>query len=86
MLRGGALDGRFEKRARSGPIAHAAETDTGLPIARMVKGSLVFDADSLAGTAAGAGATNRNFVPIPVPTFRMAPPSGPCGIKSRSAL
>ncbi|MGA8170010.1 MAG: hypothetical protein WB816_04130 [Methylocystis sp.] len=41
-----------EARLRADGIL--AESDTGLPVARMLGGSLVFDADSLAGAVAGA--------------------------------
>ena len=50
-----------EARLRSDGML--AETETGLPIARMVGGSLVFDADSLAGTAAGAVARSERDEP-----------------------
>jgi hypothetical protein len=49
--------------ARLRPDGILAETDTGLPIARMVGGSLVFDADSLAGSAVGAGARSERDEP-----------------------
>ena len=49
--------------ARLRPDGILAETETGLPIARMVGGSLVFDADSVAGTAAGAEARSERDEP-----------------------
>ena len=49
--------------ARLRPDGILAETETGLPIARMVNGSLVFDADSLAESAAGAGARSERDEP-----------------------
>ncbi len=49
--------------ARLRPDGILAETETGLPIARMVGGSLVFDADSLAGSAAGAEARSERDEP-----------------------
>ncbi len=58
-----------EARLRSDGIL--AATDTGLPIARMVGGSLVFDADSLAGSAAGARARSEREEP------KLCPDPGP---------
>jgi hypothetical protein len=49
--------------ARLRPDGILAETETGLPIARIVNGSLVFDADSLAESAAGAGARSERDEP-----------------------
>ena len=49
--------------ARLHPDGILAETETGLPIAQMVNGSLVFDADSLAESAAGAGARSERDEP-----------------------
>ncbi|MGO9774247.1 MAG: hypothetical protein ACLPSW_32780, partial [Roseiarcus sp.] len=49
--------------ARLRPDGILAETETGLPIARVVNGSLVFDADSLAESAAGAGARSERDEP-----------------------
>ena len=56
--------------ARARPDGIFAETDTGLPIARMVGGSLVFDADSLAESAAGTQARSERDQPklCPDPT------------------
>ncbi len=58
-----------EARLRSDGIL--AETDTGLPIARMVNGSLVFDADSLAGAKAEVGARSERDEP------KLCPDPGP---------
>ncbi len=73
--------------ARLRPDGILAATDTGLPIARMVGGSLVFDADSLAGSAAGVGARSDRDEPelCPAPTYSMARRSAPKPIKSKSA-
>ena len=49
--------------ARLRPDGILAETETGLPIARMVGGSLVFDADSLPDAKAGAGARSERDEP-----------------------
>lgn len=57
--------------ARLRPDGILAETDTGLPIARMVGGSLVFDADSLPESAAGAGARSERDEP------KLCPDPGP---------
>ena len=63
MYRDGETGQQTVAEARLRPDGILAETDTGLPIARMVRGSLVFDADSLAGTAAGAGARSERDEP-----------------------
>jgi hypothetical protein len=57
--------------ARLRPDGILAETETGLPIARMVNGSLVFDADSLAEATAGAGARSERDEP------KLCPDPGP---------
>ncbi len=57
--------------ARLRPDGIFAETETGLPIARMVKGSLVFDADLLSEAAAGAGASSERDEP------KLCPDPGP---------
>jgi hypothetical protein len=67
--------------ARLRPDGILAESETGLPIARMVKGSLVFDADSLAGAKAEAGARSQRDEPklCPDPT-----PDVPHGASERA--
>ncbi len=57
--------------ARLRPDGILAETETGLPIARMVNGSLVFDADSLPDAKAEAEARNERDEP------KLCPDSGP---------
>jgi hypothetical protein len=63
LYRQGEAGQQTVAEARLRPDGILAESETGLPIARMVKGSLVFDADSLAGTAAGAGARSERDEP-----------------------
>ena len=75
--------------ARLRPDGILAETETGLPIARMVGGSLVFDADSLPEAKAEAEARSERdepkLCPDPGATCRMAPRSELSRIRSKSA-
>ena len=63
LYRQGEAGQQTVAEARLRPDGILAETETGLPIARMVKGSLVFDADSLAGAKAEAGARSERDEP-----------------------
>ena len=89
LYRDGETGGQTVAEARVHPDGILAETETGLPIARMVKGSLVFDADLLAELAAGAGARSERDEPKLCPDPDSDVPHGASEramcIKSRSA-